>query len=101
MIRLWVSFLNCVKTANTPFEERRLMEESYQQEMNSRALSSMSQSVDLYATLDGSSSLKSWKNKLPVGEIGPESDEEYQGPGRKRNRKGRLSKVDFQSLLII
>lgn len=77
------------------------MEESYQQEMNSRALSSMSQSVDLYATLDGSSSLKSWKNKLPVGEIGPESDEEYQGPGRKRNRKGRLSKVDFQSLLII
>jgi len=61
-----------------PVMERRLMEESYQQEMNSRALSSMSQSVDLYATLDG--------------EIGPESDEEYQGPGRKRNRKGRLSK---------
>ena len=28
-----------------------------------------------------------------AGEIGPESDEEYQGPGRKRNRKGRSSRA--------
>merc|ERR1712168_570816 len=60
-----------------PIMELKLMEDSYQQEMNSRAFS-MSQTVDLYATLEG--------------EIGPESDEEYQGPGRKRNRKGRASK---------
>ena len=35
-----------------PIMELRLMEDSYQQEMNSRAFS-MSQTVDLYATLEG------------------------------------------------
>ena len=35
-----------------PIMELKLMEDSYQQEMNSRAFS-MSQTVDLYATLEG------------------------------------------------
>lgn len=34
-----------------PLMELKLMEESYQQEINSRAL--LSQNVDLYATLEG------------------------------------------------
>ena len=92
---LWYAPKRWVKTGtkgqmmDDPLMELKLMEESYQQEINSRAL--LSQNVDLYATLEGRYSLFVAKAIPILGEIGPESDEEYTA-GRKRSRKSRASK---------